>query len=50
VPKIGDNVFIGSVAKILGSVRIGHNVAVGANAVVTKDVQDSVVVPARIMK
>ncbi len=35
---IGDNVFIGSGAKIIGEVHISSNVAVAANAVVVKDV------------
>ena len=34
---IGDNVFIGSGAKIIGEVNISNNVAIAANAVVTKD-------------
>jgi serine O-acetyltransferase len=38
VPVIEDNVCIGAGAKILGAVRIGHGVTVGANAVVTRDV------------
>lgn len=37
---IGNNVDIGSGAKILGPVRIGNNVLIGANAVVTQDVPD----------
>jgi serine O-acetyltransferase len=43
-PSIGDNVYIGPGAKIFGNVRIGHNAAIGANAVVTKDVPDDAVV------
>ena len=35
---IGDNVFIGSGAKIIGEVRISSNVAIAANAVVVKDI------------
>lgn len=53
VPIIGDNVQISSGAKILGPVRIGSNVIIGANAVVTKDVPDNCVVvgaPARIIR
>jgi len=49
---IGDNVYIGPGAKIVGAVRIGNNVAIGANAVVTHDVPDNAVVggvPARII-
>ena len=37
-PTIGDRVTIGAGAKVLGPVRIGHDSAVGANAVVTHDV------------
>lgn len=37
-PVIEDHVFIGAGAKIIGGVRIGHHVKVGANAVVSKDV------------
>lgn len=52
-PLIGDNVFIGAGAKVLGPVKIGDNCMIGANAVVTKDIpKDSVAVgiPARIVK
>ncbi|WJY90411.1 serine O-acetyltransferase EpsC [Corynebacterium confusum] len=37
-PTIEDNVVIGAGAKVLGPITIGHGSAVGANAVVTKDV------------
>ena len=37
-PTIGNGVFIGAGAKIVGPVTIGDNARVGANAVVTKDV------------
>ena len=43
-PVIGDNVYIGSGAKIIGAVKIGNNVRIGANAVVYKDVPDNSVV------
>lgn len=49
---IGDNVYIGPGAKIVGAVRIGSDVAVGANAVVTCDLPDHAVaagVPARVL-
>lgn len=52
VPVIGDNVFIGCGAKILGNVHIGNHVMIGANAVVTHDVPDGAVVggvPAKIL-
>ena len=43
-PTIGDNVYIGPGAKIWGKITIGNNVAIGANAVVSKDVPDNVTV------
>ncbi len=52
VPIIGNNVHIASGVKILGPVRIGNNVQIGANAVVTKDIPDNCVVagiPAKII-
>lgn len=53
VPIIGDNVEISAGARILGPVRIGNNVIIGANAVVVKDVPDNCIVagiPAKIIK
>lgn len=44
VPEIGDNVYLGPGAKIVGKVSIGSNVAVGANCVVTSDIPDGAVV------
>jgi serine O-acetyltransferase len=38
VPRLGDNVGIGTGAVIIGSVTIGDNVNIGANAVVTRSV------------
>ena len=35
---IGDNVFIGTGAKIIGAVRIANDAAIGANAVVVHDI------------
>lgn len=52
-PQIGDNVFIGGGAKIIGNISIGNNVTVAPNAVVVKDIQDNCVVggvPTRILK
>lgn len=49
-PVIGNNVDIGSGAKLLGRIRIGNDVVVGANAVVVTDIPDGMVavgVPAR---
>ena len=40
-PVIGNNVDIGAGAKILGAIRIGDNVFIGANAVVICDVPDN---------
>ena len=51
-PTIGNNVFIGCGAKILGNITIGDNVKVGANAVILKDVPSNVTVvgvPGRII-
>jgi serine O-acetyltransferase len=50
-PVIGDNVDIGSGAKLLGPISIGNNVLIGANAVVLADVPDNSVavgIPARV--
>lgn len=44
VPILGDNVYIGPGAKMIGKIVIGDNVAIGANCVVTKDVPDNAVV------
>ena len=41
VPIIGDEVYIAPGAKIIGRIVIGNNVAIGANAVVTKDMPDN---------
>jgi serine O-acetyltransferase len=52
VPKIGNRVFIGPGAKIFGPIKIGDDVEIGANSVVTKDVPDRAVVigiPAQIV-
>lgn len=52
-PKIGNNVFFGSGAKVVGGITIGDNVLVGANAVVVKDVPSFVAVggvPAKIIR
>jgi serine O-acetyltransferase len=50
-PIIGDNVDIGAGAKLLGPIRIGNHVLIGANAVVLCDVPDNSIaagVPAQI--
>ena len=38
-PTVGDNVLIGAGAKVLGPITIGDGAKIGANAVVTKDVE-----------
>lgn len=43
-PQIGDNVYIGTGSCILGDVKIGNNVTVGAHTLVNKDVPDNAVV------
>lgn len=51
--RIGDDVFVGSGARILGPVVVGDNCMIGANAVVVKDIpKDSVAVgvPAKVVK
>jgi serine O-acetyltransferase len=52
-PVIGDDVFIGAGAKIIGSITIGDGARVGANAVVLHDVpaHSTVVgIPARVVR
>jgi len=51
-PIIGDRVYIGPGAKIFGKVVVGNDVAIGANAVVTKDLPENAVavgIPAKIL-
>jgi serine O-acetyltransferase len=51
-PRIGDNVYIGSGARILGGVTVGDEAAIGANAVVVEDVPARVTVggiPAKVI-
>ncbi|MFA5143016.1 MAG: hypothetical protein WC522_02445 [Candidatus Omnitrophota bacterium] len=52
-PALGDNIYIGTGAKILGDIKIGSNVKIGANAVVLSDVPDgatAVGIPAKVVK
>ncbi len=52
-PELGDNIFVGSGAKIIGDLTIGNNVKVGANAVVVKSIPNDVTVvgvPARVLR
>ena len=51
-PKIGDRVYIAPGARIFGAITIGNDVAIGANAVVTKDIPDNAVavgIPAQVI-
>lgn len=43
-PIIGNNVFIGSGAKVIGPITIGDNVTIAPNAVVVNDVPDNAIV------
>lgn len=50
---IGNNVDFGIGVKVFGSLEIGNNVSIGANAVVTHDIPDNAIVggiPAKIIK
>ncbi len=52
-PQLGNDVFVGVGAVIIGPVTIGNNTRIGANAVVNCDVPDgatAVGVPARIIR
>ena len=49
----GNNCYFGLGAKIFGSIIIGNNVTIGANAVVTKDIPDNAIVgviPAKVLR
>ncbi len=52
-PHFGNNVDIGSGAKVLGAITIGDNVKIGANAVVLRDIPSNCIavgVPAKVIK
>ena len=52
VPTLGDYVWIGPGAVVSGNVKIGNNVCIGANSVVSKDIPDNAIVvgnPGRII-
>jgi serine O-acetyltransferase len=52
IPELGDFVYVAPGAKVIGKIKIGDYVAIGANAVVTKDVPDNAVVagvPAKVI-
>jgi len=49
---VGNNVYISSGAVLMGNVKIGNNVIIGANSVVTKSIPDNCIVggiPAKII-
>lgn len=51
-PILGDDVFLAAGCKVIGRIHLGNRAAVGANAVVTKDVPDDGVVggiPAKLL-
>src|SRR5690606_40411454 len=53
VPEIGDNVWIGTNAVIVGGIKIGNNVLIAPNSYVVNDIEDDSIVvgnPARTMK
>ena len=52
-PFIGDNCYISTGVTILGPIKIGNNVTIGAGSVVVNDIPDNTVVvgvPGRIVK
>ena len=51
-PMLGDDIFIGAGAKIIGGVRVGSHVKIGANSVVVQDIPDHATAvgnPARVV-
>lgn len=51
-PVVGNRVFLGAGAKVVGNIHIGHGSSIGSNAVVTKDVPPNGVmggVPAKLL-
>ncbi len=51
-PRIGGRIYIAAGAKVFGPIEIGDDVAIGANAVVTRSIPDRAVVvgiPARVI-
>jgi serine O-acetyltransferase len=43
-PTLGDGVIVGSGAKVLGPIEVGHGARIGANSVVVRDVPEGAVV------
>jgi serine O-acetyltransferase len=53
VPVLGNHVYVGAGAKIIGPITIGDNVVVGANAVVVNDIPSGslvVGIPGKVIK
>lgn len=53
IPTLGNNIIVSCGSSILGGIKIGNNVIIGANCVVVKDVPDNCTVignPAKIVK
>lgn len=51
-PRLGDDVFIGAGARVIGDLHVGNSARIGANAVVLNDVPDgctAVGIPARVV-
>jgi len=51
-PEVGNRVYIGPGAKIFGAIKLGDGSAIGANAVVTRDLPENAVaagIPARVI-
>ncbi len=51
-PTLGDDVFVGAGARLLGGIRVGDGARIGANAVVIDDVPagaTAVGIPARVL-
>ena len=52
-PTIGDGVWIGPGARVIGNIKIGNNVVIGTNSVVNKSFPSNVTIagiPAKIIK
>jgi serine O-acetyltransferase len=52
-PRLGDHIFIGAGAKIVGAIMIGSDARIGANAVVVDDIPSgatAVGVPAKVVR
>ena len=53
MPKVGNNVYISTGAKLLGDIKIGDNCIIGANSVVIKSFEKDLIIvgiPARVLR